>query len=205
MKTSLARTIENNADYISYDALCKQLLSEKSILAWIMKYCVSECQEMAVEDIIRCIEASPSVSAAPVFPDEKNTTLINGMNTVNTSHDEGTVAFDILFAAMIPSSKPMRLIINVEAQADFNSHYPLTSRAEYYSQADLVTERQRVYQSALWGHQKGLFYLGLYQSSQVQGEYDLHNFGHDERAIWQNEQTNQRLWLVAYGLHHAWE
>lgn len=133
MKTSLARTIENNADHISYDALCKQLLSEKSILAWIMKYCVSECQEMAVEDIIRCIEASPSVSAAPVFPDEKNTTLINGMNTVNTSHDEGTVAFDILFAAMIPSSKPMRLIINVEVQMDFNSHYPQTSRAEYYS------------------------------------------------------------------------
>lgn len=120
MKTSLARTIENNADHISYDAVCKQLLSEKSILAWIMKYCVSECQEMVVEDIARCIEASPSVSAAPVFPDEKNTTLINGMNTVNTSHDEGTVVFDILFAAMIPSSKPMRLIINVEAQTDFN-------------------------------------------------------------------------------------
>lgn len=44
MKTSLARTIENNADHISYDAVCKQLFSEKSILAWIMKYCVSECQ-----------------------------------------------------------------------------------------------------------------------------------------------------------------
>ena len=133
MKTSLARTIENNADHISYDAVCKQLLSEKSILAWIMKYCVSECWEMAVEDIVRCIEASPSVSVTPVFPDEKNTTLINGMNTVNTSRDEGTVVFDILFAAMIPLPKPMRLIINVEAQADFSPHYPLSSRAEYYS------------------------------------------------------------------------
>lgn len=141
MKTSLARTIENNADHISYDALCKQLLSEKSILAWIMKYCVSECQKMAVEDIIRCVEASPIVSAAPVFPDEKNTTLINGMNTVNTSHDEGTVVFDILFAAMIPSPKPTRLIINVEAQADFSPHYLLPSRAEYYS-ARLISSQK---------------------------------------------------------------
>ena len=141
MKTSLARTIENNADHISYDAVCKQLLIEKSILAWIMKYCVSECQKMAVEDIIRCIEASPSVSAAPVFPDEKNTTLINGMNTVNTSHDEGTVVFDILFAAMIPSPKPTRLIINVEAQADFSPHYLLPSRAEYYS-ARLISSQK---------------------------------------------------------------
>lgn len=151
MKTSLARTIENNADHISYDALCKQLLSEKSILAWIMKYCVSECQEMAVEDIIRCIEASPSVSAAPVFPDEKNTTLINGMNTVNTSHDEGTVVFDILFSAMIPSPKPMRLIINVEAQADFNSYYPLTSRAEYYSARLISSQKGREFTDSHYG------------------------------------------------------
>ena len=143
MKTSLARTIENNADHISYDAVCKQLLSEKSILAWIMKYCVSECREMAIEDIVRCIEASPGVSVIPVFPDEKNTTLINGMNTVNTSRDEGTVVFDILFAAMIPLPKPMRLIINVEAQADFSPHYPLSSRAEYYSARLISSQKGR--------------------------------------------------------------
>lgn len=94
-----------------------------------------------MSDIARCIEASPSVSVTPVFPDE-NTTLINGMNTVNTIHDEGTVVFDILFAAMIPSSKPMRLIINVETQADFSPHYPLPSRAEYYS-ARLITHHRK--------------------------------------------------------------
>lgn len=157
MKTSLARTIENNADHISCDALCKQLHSEKSILAWIMKYCVSECQKMAVEGIIRCIEASPSVSAAPVFPDEKNTTLINGMNTINTSHDEGTVVFDILFAAMIPSSKPMCLIINVEAQADFNSHYPLTSRAEYYSARLISSQKGREFTDSHYGDIKKVY------------------------------------------------
>ena len=157
MKTSLARTIENNADHISYDALCKQLLSGKSILAWIMKYYVSECQEMAVEDIIRCIEASPSVSAAPVFPDEKNTTLINGMNTVNTSHDEGTGVFVIHFAAMIPSSKPMRLIINVEVQMDFNSHYPLTSRAEYYSARLISSQKDREFTDSHYGDIKKVY------------------------------------------------
>ena len=157
MKTSLARTIENNADHISYDAVCKQLLSEKSILAWIMKYYVSECQEMAVEDIIRCIEASPSVSAAPVFPDEKNTTLINGMNTVNTSHDEGTVVFDILFAAMIPLPKPMRLIINVEAQADFSPHYPLSSRAEYYSARLISSQKGREFTNSHYGDIKKVY------------------------------------------------
>ena len=157
MKTSLARTIENNADHISYDAVCKQLLSEKSILAWIMKYCVSECREMAVEDIVRCIEASPSVSVTPVFPDEKNTTLINGMNTVNTSQDEGTVVFDILFAAMIPLPKPMRLIINVEAQADFSPHYPLPSRAEYYSARLISSQKGREFTNSHYGDIKKVY------------------------------------------------
>ena len=156
MKTSVARTIENNADHISYDAVCKQLLSEKSILAWIMKYCVSECREMAVEDIARCIEASPSVSVTPVFPDE-NTTLINGMNTVNTSRDEGTVVFDILFAAMIPLPKPMRLIINVEAQADFSPHYPLSSRAEYYSARLISSQKGREFTNSHYGDIKKVY------------------------------------------------
>ena len=157
MKTSLARTIENNADHISYDAVCKQLLSEKSILAWIMKYCVSECREMAVEDIVRCIEASPSVSVTPVFPDEKNTTLINGMNTVNTSQNEGTVVFDILFAAMIPLPKPIRLIINVEAQADFSPHYPLPSRAEYYSARLISSQKGREFTNSHYGDIKKVY------------------------------------------------
>ena len=157
MKTSVACTIENNADHISYDAVCKQLLSEKSILAWIMKYCVSECREMAVEDIVRCIEASPSVSVTPVFPDEKNTTLINGMNTVNTSQNEGTVVFDILFAAMIPLPKPIRLIINVEAQADFSPHYPLPSRAEYYSARLISSQKGREFTNSHYGDIKKVY------------------------------------------------
>ena len=161
MKNSLARTIENNADHISYDAVCKQLLSEKSILAWIMKYCVSECQGMAVEDIARCIEASPSVSVTPVFPDEKNTTLINGMNTVNTSRDEGTVVFDILFAAMIPLPKPMRLIINVEAQADFSPHYPLSSRAEYYSARLISSQKGREFTNSHYGDIKKVYTIWI--------------------------------------------
>ena len=160
MKTSLARTIENNADHISYDAVCKQLLSEKSILAWIMKYCVSECREMAVEDIVRCIEASPGVSVIPVFPDE-NTTLINGMNTVNTSRDEGTVVFDILFAAMIPLPKPMRLIINVEAQADFSPHYPLPSRAEYYSARLISSQKGREFTDSHYGDIKKVYTIWI--------------------------------------------
>ena len=132
MNTSAARTIEINTDHIAYDASCKRLLSEKRILAWIMKYCVSECSEMDIDDIVRCIEA-PEISSVPVFSDETNAPRINGMNTVESSRYEGTVTFGLRFAASIPSPKQtISLIINVEAQTDFHPGYPLPARAEYY-------------------------------------------------------------------------
>ena len=112
---------------------------------------------MAVEDIVRCIEASPSVSVRPVFPDEKNTTLINGMNTVNTSQNEGTVVFDILFAAMIPLPQPMRLIINVEPQANFSPHYPLPSRAEYYNARLISSQKGREFTNSHYGDIKKVY------------------------------------------------
>lgn len=43
------RTAGNNADY---DAACKRLLSEKVILAWIMKNCLEEYQNCGITEIV---------------------------------------------------------------------------------------------------------------------------------------------------------
>ena len=157
MNTSVARTIEINTDHIAYDASCKRLLSEKRILAWIMKYCVSECSEMDIDDIVRCIEA-PEISSVPVFSDETNAPRINGMNTVESSRYEGTVTFDLRFAASIPSPKrTISLIINVEAQADFSPHYLLPSRAEYYSARLISSQKGREFTNSHYGDIKKVY------------------------------------------------
>ena len=83
------------------------------------------------------------------------------MNTVNTSRDEGTVVFDILFAAMIPLPKPMRLIINVEAQADFSPHYPLPSRAEYYSARLISSQKGREFTDSHYGDIKKVYTIWI--------------------------------------------
>ena len=83
------------------------------------------------------------------------------MNTVNTSRDEGTVVFDILFAAMIPSPKPTRLIINVEAQADFSPHYPLPSRAEYYSARLISSQKGREFTDSHYGDIKKVYSIWI--------------------------------------------
>ena len=42
VETTLAKGIETAGENVRYDAACKRLLSEKSILAWIMKSCLEE-------------------------------------------------------------------------------------------------------------------------------------------------------------------
>ncbi len=120
-------------DRAAYDAACKRVLSEKIILAWIMKSCMEEyCGCSADEIAEKYIEGQPQISEVTVMPDE-DSTLIQGTDTEDKSLKEGTVLFDIRFNAIVPSSKEVIcLIINIEVQLDFYPGYPLPKRAIYY-------------------------------------------------------------------------
>lgn len=115
-----------------YDAACKRVLSEKFILAWIMKACLEEYKGCDVSDIAeRYIEGTPEVSSSPVFPEDGG--LIRGLDTEDKSIREGTVTYDVRFRAVAPhSGEPIGLIVNVEAQNRFNPGYPLVKRGVYY-------------------------------------------------------------------------
>ncbi len=49
--TTIAKNIRVADEKASYDAACKRLLSEKIILAWIMKNCLEEYRDCDVEEI----------------------------------------------------------------------------------------------------------------------------------------------------------
>ena len=50
IETTLAQSIRTSDEKAKYDAACKRLLSEKIILAWIMKTCLAEYQDCDVKD-----------------------------------------------------------------------------------------------------------------------------------------------------------
>uniref|UniRef100_UPI0040560606 hypothetical protein n=1 Tax=Agathobacter sp. TaxID=2021311 RepID=UPI0040560606 len=134
IETTIARNIRAADDGAKYDAACKRLLSEKIILAWIMKHCLEEYKDSDVNEIAeKYIEGTPQVAGAAVLPDETNATLIHGANTEDSTITEGTITYDIRFFASVPISKEkIRLIVNVEAQNDFYPGYPLIKRGLYY-------------------------------------------------------------------------
>ena len=132
-ETTIAQGLHTTDDSSGYDAACKRVLSEKAILARIMKSCLEEYKDQDVNDIAeKYIEGQPQVSAVPVLPDEGGT-VISGMDTEDKSVREGTVTYDIRFRAIVPGSEEqIALIINVEAQNDFYPGYPLIKRGIYY-------------------------------------------------------------------------
>ena len=133
--TTIAKNIRVADEKASYDAACKRLLSEKIILAWIMKNCLEEYRGCDVEEIAeKYIEGTPQVGEVAVAPDESNrASMIQGAGNEDASLTEGTVTYDIRFLATAPvSGELIRLILNVEAQNDFYPGYPLIKRGIYY-------------------------------------------------------------------------
>ena len=117
INNSLSREISYTEQKSSYDAACKKLLSNKVILAHIMKGCIAEYKDCAIEDIIeKYIIGEPDIAGVPVHMDEH----ISAYSVEDTSIDEGVVTYDIRFTALLPDSmNRVKLIINIEAQNDF--------------------------------------------------------------------------------------
>lgn len=137
-ENTLSKTISAAGDKAAYDAACKRLLANKTILAWIMKSCLQEFRDISVEDIAeKYIEGQPQIGQVAVYPDENapgDGELIQGSQTEDSSMTEGTVTFDIRFKAIAPGAETeyITLIINVEAQNDYYPGYPIIKRGIYY-------------------------------------------------------------------------
>ena len=72
MENILAKNIDAAGDKAAYDAACKRLLANKTILAWIMKSCLEEYRESDVNEIAeKYIEGEPQIAKMAVYPDEE--------------------------------------------------------------------------------------------------------------------------------------
>ena len=134
-ESTLAKMISTAGERAAYDNACKKLLSNKEILAWILKSCLSEYRDYSVAEIAgKYIEGETQISQIPVHRDETvDISEIRGAATEDTSISEGTVTYDVRFRAIVPQSgEIIKLIINVEAQNDFYPGYPIVTRSVYY-------------------------------------------------------------------------
>ena len=143
INTPIAEDIHVTDQHAQYDACCKRLLSQKIILAWILKSCLKEYQDCDTKDIAeKYIEGQPQISKVPVEQDETIAPRVHGISSEDTSLHEGTSIYDIRFLAVVPSSGELiQLIIDLEAQNEFKPGYPLLKRAVYYCGRMLTAQK----------------------------------------------------------------
>ena len=78
----LSKMLSTAGEKAAYDNACKKLLSNKIILAWIMKSCLQEYRKCTIQEIAeKYIEGDLYVSEIPVYPDEETPELIKGLSS----------------------------------------------------------------------------------------------------------------------------
>lgn len=153
----------------AYDRAAKRLLAKKIVLAWILKNLVPEFANATIKDITeKYIEGTPEVAVIPVDPDKTNAARvalakdIRGSNNESSSQTEGVVTFDVLFRAVVPSTgEHIALIINIEAQKDIPTGYPLISRGIYYSCRLISAQKETEFTGQDFGAIKKVYSIWL--------------------------------------------
>ena len=132
-----------------YDAACKRLLSQRVILAQIMRGLLGEYEGCSVDEIARsCIEGAPHVDGS-FLVGEGAPPLVAGVDVRGASLTAGQVDFDVLVYAKRPSgvcNGRMRedasgltgLVINGRGAARLQSRLSVAQNARQYYCAQLL-------------------------------------------------------------------
>ena len=132
VNTTLTNDIHMTNGQRMYDESCKKILSNKMILAWIMKECIAEFKDTEITDIANFyIEEQPEISNAEVFGSEK----IHGLSTEMINDNNDKIFYDIRYRTTVPTDneETTELIINIEAQNKYHVNYPLIKRGLFYA------------------------------------------------------------------------
>lgn len=177
-KTSLSYNLDSVTDNVRYDQNAKNILANKSILAWILKYTTSEFRDYNIPAIIDCID-EPQISEVSIYPGETNvirTERIEGLPTEDTVQNEGSVKYDIRFAAYTKDDERIKLIINVDAQKSFYPGYDLVTRVIYYCARMLSSQMNVEFEADNYDNVKKVYSIFLCLESSVESQNSITSY-----------------------------
>ena len=111
VNTHISNIIEGTAEKSQYDTEVKKVLSDKTILAWIMKYTVAEVKSYEIEEIRAFIDGNVEVATHLVRWGQQPEAMV-GEATEDAIPGEGKITYDIRFTIQVPhlNGKPIKLI-----------------------------------------------------------------------------------------------
>lgn len=165
MKSGLAAELELANRQIQYDEHVKYVLSNRYILAWILKSVADEFQELELTSIAQnYIQPNIEIASVPVLPGQTNAQeKLLGDTTEDKVPYEGYITYDIRFHAVLPAQpeKAIKLLLNVEAQKTFTPGYPIITRGIFYGARMISAQMNTEFSSPNYGDLKKVYSIWI--------------------------------------------
>ena len=161
-------------DNPQYDLAAKNVLSERSVAAYILKATVPEFKKANIKEIAeKYIEGDIQVSKVPINPGKTNAAKrpkkIKGLRNEAGDVTEGWITFDIVFHAITPDDgERIRLIINIEAQKTYSEatlKYILTKRAVFYASRLISSQKETEFTGSDYSEVKKVYTIWICMES----------------------------------------
>lgn len=117
---------EDTPEKRKYDEAAKNILSNRYILAHILKHLVDDVRDFSIEEILSFMDGLPIVSKVPVPP------TLRGENLESKLLGEGTIFYDVRFSIYPKGDRECRIFFDVEAQKDCYPGYSIPTRGIFY-------------------------------------------------------------------------
>ena len=140
--STVTLSAEENAFIAWYDARCKRILSNRMVLAHLLKSTMAEFADLEPEVIAaRYIEGVPEK--------ENHSLRILGLRNERNAPHRNANFFDVIFYALDPKTKKtIPIIINVESQWNFDPSYDLLNRAVFYIGCMIADQKDTVFEKS---------------------------------------------------------
>ena len=197
------KVADENAAF-KYDESARNIVAQKSVLAYILKSALDEYAEYTVQEIAeRFIEGEPELRKVAVhqdLPDRKDAPdmmsgddKIEGDPTADKSQRDGTVYFDIRFTAVLPSDGGrIEILINCEIQNRDTPGYPIPKRGIYYTARMISSQRGTIFNDQEYGKIKKCVSIWLCEDTADTRSDTINRYSFTEECLRGNFQEEKK-------------
>lgn len=169
METLQADIISTPEKKEKYDAILKQQLANRQILARIMKRFVSEFENCDLKDIEEKYILTNTISVSKTGVQKNLTNMVESIGVEDKSNNEGNITYDIMFQAGYPGKdyETIGLYINLEIQNSYHPGYPVEARGVYYAARRLSSELKKIDKDTNYGELQKVYSIWLCMGDDV--------------------------------------
>lgn len=196
ISNNLLTLLHESGIKIRYDTEVKKILSNKTILSWILKFTVKEFKDNTIEEIWECIEGEPQISETPLRP-RHPPECISGISNEDKEITEGFISYDIIFHALTPIKERTKIIINVEAQNNYYPGYDLVTRGIFYGARMISSQLDREFTTDNYDNIKKVYSIWICMDTPNYAQHTITEYKITPEKIWGNFSGKARYDLLS--------